>query len=193
MRSTLPKKFQLKAPVLTSISPASVTPGSNVIISGRNILSPKTKVYFNDIESVIVKWDSKTIECTVPSNIPAGNVIGKVVSGSGNLFDTIPLEIKGPKLYSVSPVTASVNEIVTLTGDFFAPQTESNTVMFDNYLASIVSAISTQIQVFVPYVARVNPTITVTSYGASVSIDMSASGRQKLQDSRLNAELHIQK
>lgn len=170
--STLPKKFQLEAPVLTSISPASVIPGSNVIVSGRNIRSPQTKVYVNAIESAIVKWDSKTIEFTVPSNIPAGNSIVKVVSGSGNLFDTIPLEIKGPKLYSVSPVTASVNEIVTLTGDFFVPQTESNTVMFDNNLASIVSATSTQIQVFVPYVTRVNPTITVTSYGASVSIDM---------------------
>ena len=169
--STLPKQFQLKAPILESVSPASATVGSRIIITGKFIKSAGTKVYFNDVEATFYQWGLNSIEYTVPAGLTAGAVVIKVVTGSGNLFDTLPFVVQGPLLTQVSPATAYIGDKIKLIGNFFAPGIESNTVMFDNYLTTILSVSTTEMEVIVPFTDRINPKITVTSYGSTASIE----------------------
>lgn len=168
--STLEKKFQLRAPILASISPSSGTAGTNVIVSGQYIKSLNTKIYFNDIEATIVSGSSNSFQCKLPTNLPSGIIEVKLVTGSGNLFDTLPFEVKGPKLLQLVPSIAGEGDQIKLIGDFFSDDVMLNEVKFDNSPAIVLAASRTELTVIVPaHVNSKNPTISITISGAQAS------------------------
>lgn len=168
--STLQKKFQLRAPILLSFNPSSGTAGSIVTITGKYIQTSKAKIYFNNVEGTLIPGASNSLQCKVPANLPAGNVEVKVVTGSGNLFDTLPFEIKGPKLLQVIPSVAGEGDEIKLIGDYFSDDIALNAVMFDSSPATVVSATRTELRVVVPpHVDNINPAITVNISGLQAS------------------------
>jgi hypothetical protein len=170
--SSIAKEFQLTAPTIQSVTPAIGLQGTKVTITGDRLLSVGTKIFFGDTEATVLNWSSKKIECLVP-NRPNGEVLLKVQTGTGGLFATSPFKIQPdhlPELYQVQPTIAKLGETIILTGDYFATQPGSNSVKFGNTPAQIISESKTQLEVIVPDTETRESTITVTSYGSSVSI-----------------------
>lgn len=168
--SKLEKKFQLRAPILSSISPSSGTSGSNVTIAGQYIKSQNTKIYFNNVPATIVQWGTNSVQCKAPAGLPAGILEVRVVTGLGNLSDTLPFEIQGPKLIQVVPALAGEGDEIKLLGDYFSDDPLLNEVKFDNAVATVVSASRTELRVIVPpHVNAINPTISVSISGAQAN------------------------
>jgi len=92
----LTKQFKLKSPEIQSVDPPTGKIGTSVIISGQYLRGTGTKVLFNNVEGIFVSAGHNFIECKVPSGISVGVGEIKVVTGLGNLFTTIPFEVKGP-------------------------------------------------------------------------------------------------
>jgi len=167
--STLQKRLQLRAPILASIIPSSGTSGSIVTITGQYIQNLKVKVYFNNIEGALMQA-SNSLKYKVPANLALGNIEVKVVTGSGNLFDTVPFEIREPKLLQVIPSVAGEGDEIKLIGDYFSDDIALNAVMFDGSPATVVSATRTELRVVVPPdVDNINPSITVNISGLQAS------------------------
>ena len=171
--SSIGKEYQLRSPIINSITPGIGLQGTKVTINGQYLLSVATKVFFGDTEATVLNWSSKIIECLVPSR-PNGEVLVKVQTGTGNLFATSSFKIQPehlPELYAVQPTVAKLGETIKLTGDHFATEPGNNAVKFGSTPAYIVSESKTQLEVMVPETETRESTITVTSYGSSVSID----------------------
>lgn len=171
--SSLTKQFKLKSPELESINPPTGTIGSNVIISGQYLRGTSTKLLFNNVEGTLVSGGHNFIEYKVPPGLSVGGVEIKVVTGSGNLFATIPFEIKGPQITQVIPTVAGEGDEIKLVGDFFSPDMALNSVTFDNSVATVVSASKTALTVKVPPdVDRISPTISVSLANSTASVDL---------------------
>lgn len=171
--SSIEDQYQLKAPIIESVTPDKALPGSKVVIKGKYLSSGGTKIFFGDTQAALLTLSSIQLECTVP-NRPNGDAPLKVQTGTGSLFATTPFTIQPehlPELHNVEPAVAKPGETIKLTGDFFGTEPGQNTVKFGNTEASIVSQTKTQIEVVVPYPETRTPTITVTSFGSSVSIN----------------------
>jgi len=169
----LTKEFQLRAPIIESVTPNVGLPNSTVTISGKYLRSGTTKIYFGTAEASILNWSASKIDCKVPM-VPNGDVVIKLVAGLGNLSATAPFKVQPvnlPQLTQIEPATAHYGETIKLKGDFFSPEIAENTVKFDDYVTTIVSASKTELEVIVPLPERRTPTISVTSYGATVSLD----------------------
>lgn len=172
--TNIEKQFQLRAPVIESVTPDLGLSGTKVVIKGKYLLGFATEIFFGEIEAAPLSWSGTQIECLVP-NMPNGAVALKVQTGTGNLFATSPFKIQPenlPELNLVEPTVAKTGEIIKLIGNYFATEPGQNSVKFDNTPAYIVSESKTEIEVMVPEAETRTPTITVTSYGSSVSIDM---------------------
>lgn len=85
--------FQLKAPVITSVTPSSGAPETLVVIEGKFLASTMKMVYFNSASASIVNATSSTITCEIPQGLPSGIVTLKVVTGKNNLFTTTSFQI----------------------------------------------------------------------------------------------------
>ena len=171
--SSIAKEYQLRSPIINSVTPGIGLQGTKVTINGEYLLSVATKIFFGDTEATVLTWTSKKIECLVP-NRPNGEVLMKVQTGTGSMFATSPFKIQPehlPELYQVQPTIAKLGETIKLTGDYFATEPGINAVKFGNTPAYIVSESKTQLEVMVPETETRESTITVTSYGSSVSID----------------------
>jgi len=167
------KQFQLKAPIIESVTPTIGLTNTIVTITGKLLNSFSKKIYFGDTEASVLSWSATKIECKVPVR-PNGDALLKIVTGSGGLFATYPFKIQPehlPELYQVQPAVAKIGETIKLIGDHFATDPGMNSVKFGNTPTYIISESKTQIEVAVPETETRTSTITVTSYGSSVSID----------------------
>jgi hypothetical protein len=171
--SSVAKEFQLISPTITSVTPGIGLQGTKVTINGEYLLSVSTKVFFGDTQATVLNWSSKKIECLVP-NVPNGEVLLKVQTGTGGLFATSPFKVQPehlPELYQIQPALAKAFTTIKLIGDHFATEPGQTTVKFGNVDAQVLSVSKTEIEVVVPDPDTRTPAITVTSYGSSVSID----------------------
>lgn len=92
--STLPANFQLKSPVIESVTPATASPGVTVVIKGKFIGGSKINVYFNNSIAPITNLSLNTITCKVPEALSSGFVTLKLETGSGNLYTTTTFEVQ---------------------------------------------------------------------------------------------------
>ena len=169
--SHIEKQFQLRAPVIESVTPDVGLPGTKVVIKGKYLLGNATEIFFGEVEAAPLSWSSTQIECLVP-NLPNAEVTLKVQTGSGNLSAVSPFKIQPehlPELYQVQPMVAKFAETIKLIGNNFSPG--QNSVKFGDVGAEIVYETNTEIHVVVPETQTRVTTITVTTLGSSVSID----------------------
>ncbi|MEO7716953.1 MAG: IPT/TIG domain-containing protein, partial [Capsulimonas sp.] len=177
-----PQRFTVATPVITSLSPSVVAPGTTGVvlsISGSGY-QRASKVSFNGATPVIPTYVTTTlIQVPVPDALLAsnGSVAVTVVNTTapGGISAPATLTIAGkPTLTSVTPASSGIGNtglVLTLTGTGFTPQAK---VTFNGATPTVPASVTpTQITVAVPaalisvvgsYALRVqNPGVSNTS------------------------------
>ncbi|OQP57205.1 hypothetical protein A3860_11640 [Niastella vici] len=154
-------------PVVSSVSPATGTAGTEVTITGMNFDSVQAVKFggalatsFKVISSTIIKaiigeGNSGTVSVTTPGG-----------TGSGNNFTFIPSP--APTITSFTPVAAPAGAIVSITGTNFKPDVNGNIVYFGAVKAVVTKATTTNLEVIVP-VGATYDYITVTTYNLTAA------------------------
>jgi len=141
-----PIAFTVIAPSITSISPASGYPGTQVTLTGTNFGATQGSgsVWLgNKAAGSIVSWSDTQVVATVAANAASGSA---QVQQNGVWSNTIAFTVPTPGLTGVSPTTARAGDSITLNGTNFGATQGSGSVWLGNKLAgSIVSWSNTQI------------------------------------------------
>jgi IPT/TIG domain len=134
------------APTLTSISPASGYPGTQVTFTGNNFGATQGtgSVWLgNKLAGSIVSWSNTQIVAVVAASAASGS--GQVQQG-GLWSNSIAFTVIKPNITSISPTSGNPGNQVTFTGTNFGATQGGGSVWLGNKLAgSIVSWSDTQI------------------------------------------------
>ena len=154
------------APMISSLSPASGTPGTTVTIKGVNfgLVRALSTVTFNGLTASPSSWGAGSIVVQVPAGATSGPVVVKVsgVSSNGAQFTVgQSLQITG-----LSPISGAVGTVVTISGTGFGATQGSSTVRFGFAIATPTSWSNSSISVVLPAGAT-SGIVTVTVGGAS--------------------------
>ncbi len=160
-----PVNFTITAPTLTAISPTSVTPGTQMTLTGSGFGATQGSggVYFGSGHyGSTVSWSDSQVISTVPTGITPGVVLVYQygVNGSSLAFTTI-----APTLTSISPTSVTPGVQMTLAGSGFGATQGSGSVYFGSgRYGSIVSWSDTQIVATVP-TGIIPGNVLVNQYG----------------------------
>lgn len=115
--TTLADDFTASAPVITSISPTSGYPGTNITLFGSHLGQ-----YYNaySIGNVIMSFYSNgsNISATVPHNLTAGEHSVRLRIGPFDVEAPQKFRLLTPSITSFSPTSGSPGEEIELTGNF---------------------------------------------------------------------------
>ena len=138
--------FTIITPTISSISPSSGVPGTQVTINGTNFGSTQGsgQVWLGSTYAgSIVSWSATQIVATVASNAISGNA---QVQQSGVWGNQVAFTVTSPSITSISPTTARAGDSITITGTNFGSTQGSGQVWLGSKLAgSYVSWSNTQI------------------------------------------------
>jgi len=138
--------FTIITPTISSISPTSGVPGTQVTINGTNFGSTQGsgQVWLGSTYAgSIVSWSATQIVATVAANSVSGNA---QVQQSGVWGNQIAFTVTSPSITSVSPSTARAGDSITINGTNFGSTQGTGKVWLGSKLAgSITSWSSTQI------------------------------------------------
>lgn len=157
-------------PIVTSIEPASVEPGQDVIISGSNFGTDRRRlrVTFGGTEAFVRFVSDSSITAQVPFLVGLGTIPVLVsVTGAAHAA-TISLEVRPgpPVIHSLRPFPAAdPGETVAIIGRNFGSEKDQVTVTFDSLPASVLSVTNTQIDVVVPVATRPGDAQVVVTVG----------------------------
>ena len=154
--------LSLPAPTLSSLSPASGTPGTTVVIAGTN-LAGATSVTFNGITATFTVNSATQITTAVPPGASTGNV---VVATPGGLSNGLPFGVTAPlpTLSSLSPTSGPAGTTVAITGTNL---TGTTAVSFNGTAATFTVNSATQITATVPAGATSGNVAVTTPAGGS--------------------------
>ena len=143
---------------VTSFSPESGLPGTEVTISGSNF-GDEAKVFFNEAEATdYVSRSSTSIVVRVPENASTGRI--GVLSGKSDYgFSATEFQfIQGAVIERLSMTSAPVGSTLTITGhNFFDLDLDDITVWFGSASSKALAATSTEVTTTVPEGAEDGP------------------------------------
>lgn len=140
------KKKGTGAPEIHSVTPMVALPGDSMVIKGENFGAIRGSSYVEIAGSRLTGssykiWTDKEIQLTLPLNVQDGLVV--VVTGSGQSVpsffanrENIPVVIQSdpqtdlPVIHEISPTSASIGQIVTITGNNFGSVRGNSLVYF---------------------------------------------------------------
>jgi len=138
--------FTVIKPNITSVSPTTGYPGTQVTINGTNFGATQGtgSVWLgNKLAGSIVSWSATQIVATVASTALSGSV---QVQQMGVWSNSIAFTVVQPALTAISPTSGAAGTQVTLTGTNFGATQGTGSVWLGSKLAgSIVSWSNTQI------------------------------------------------
>ncbi|HEY6141509.1 MAG TPA: SBBP repeat-containing protein, partial [Thermoanaerobaculia bacterium] len=138
--------FTIITPTISSISPSSGVPGTQVTINGTNFGATQGsgQVWLGSTYAgSIVSWSNTQIVATVAPNSTSGNA---QVQQSGVWGNQIAFTVTSPSISGISPSTARAGDSITITGTNFGATQGTGQVWLGSKLAgSIVSWSNTQI------------------------------------------------
>ena len=138
--------FTIITPTISSISPSSGVPGTQVTINGTNFGATQGtgQVWLGSTYAgSIVSWSATQIVATVAANSISGNA---QVQQSGVWGNQVAFTVTSPSITSISPTTARAGDSITITGTNFGSTQGSGQVWLGSKLAgSYVSWSNTQI------------------------------------------------
>ncbi|HKS21275.1 MAG TPA: IPT/TIG domain-containing protein [Thermoanaerobaculia bacterium] len=138
--------FTIITPTISSISPTSGVPGTQVTINGTNFGSSQGsgQVWLGSTYAgSILSWSNTQIVATVAANSTTGNA---QVQQSGVWGNQIAFTVTSPSISSISPTTARAGDQITINGTNFGSTQGSGQVWLGSKLAgSYVSWSNTQI------------------------------------------------
>jgi hypothetical protein len=154
-----------QAPVITSISPATGKWGDTIRISGSHFsyFNQNNVILFGTIQAKTISSTDTLIITTVPSVINSGVVqVSVSIFGNKAVAPSAFAYLK-PVINSISPLTGTFDDIITIRGSYFSVQKENITVKFDKYPAQIIEASTTSLTVKAPAeISQKNNPITVS-------------------------------
>jgi|GEM_PF-1210249 len=138
--------FTIITPTISSISPSSGVPGTQVTINGTNFGATQGsgQVWLGSTYAgSIVSWSATQIVATVASNASSGVA---QVQQSGVWGNQVTFTVTSPTITSISPTTARAGDSITITGTNFGSTQGTGQVWLGSKLAgSYVSWTNTQI------------------------------------------------
>ncbi|MFI5158367.1 MAG: IPT/TIG domain-containing protein [Sphingobacteriales bacterium] len=147
---TLPGTFNVTAPTITSISPASGLPGSTVTVTGTDFPTSYGGITATlGSEAVAANpYSSTQFSFTVPTDLAAGSYTFALQAGPNSVTAPAKFTVTAPSISSFSPSSGPIGSQVTLTGNFLSGQ--YYTVNFGSYSTSAYASSSSSIVVNVP-------------------------------------------
>ncbi|MGI6549505.1 MAG: IPT/TIG domain-containing protein [Syntrophomonadales bacterium] len=161
---------QGESPEITSITPSSAEPGTNVTIIGNHFGTNQGTVSFGSAPATINTWSANTITAVIPDLSP-GTV--QVTVKQGDLtsnefaFTVLAQTVPRPVITAIRPAEAPINETVVIEGSNFG--TTNGVVRFGSYTAEVISWSATEITVNVPAGLRSGPVQVTVAQGNLVS------------------------
>ena len=146
----LPGTFNVTAPTITSMSPASGLPGSTVTVTGTNFPTSYGSITATlGSESVSASpYSSTQFSFTVPTDLSTGNYTFALQAGPNSITAPTKFTVTAPSISSFSPSSGPIGSQITLTGTFLSGQ--YYTVNFGSYSTSAYASSSNTIVVNVP-------------------------------------------
>jgi len=179
-------------PHINSISPAGVSTGDTITISGvgYDFSQGTGKVKVGGVEATdVVSWGENKIKVKVPSGVISGNgssgggsdnqVVVKVTTAEG-ASNELNLTLGPPELDSVSPAEGPVGTQVTLKGDLFGAEQRESKVYFGSLEASTRSWSNGELTAFVPTGATSSEVRVETAGGKSNSTGVQPRAQDQL-------------
>jgi hypothetical protein len=136
--------FTMVPPALTSISPTSVLPGTQVTFTGSGFGATQGSgsVGFNNTAGTVVSWSDTQVVATVAAGTNPGNAW---VTQNGTRSNYVAFTMVPPALTSISPTSVLPGTQVTFTGSGFGATQGSGSVGFNNTAGTVVSWSDTQV------------------------------------------------
>lgn len=136
---------------ITSLSPASGTPGTIVTLTGTGFstTAANNKVLFNGKEAAITAATSTELTVTVPADAGTGAVTVSV-NGATVAAGPVFTYIEPAKITSIDKTEGAYNSIIIITGTGFGNGPDQNKVYFNGKEATVTAATATQLTVKVP-------------------------------------------
>jgi RHS repeat-associated protein len=151
------------APSITKLSVTSGAVGTAVTITGTSFGSTQGTgfVSFNGTTATVTSWAATSVKVTVPTGATTGNVVvyASGVNSNGVLFTVFP------SISSLSPSSAAIGAMVTITGLNFGSSQGSSTVKFNGTTATSISTWSTTSIVAVVPASTTSGNVVVTVGG----------------------------
>lgn len=158
----------VNVPVITSVSPTSGPPGTNVTLAGANLQNISSAT-LNNAQCLLVSVLASQVIVTVPGGTLSGRIVLTGSSGSA----TAPVDFiftqsaQAPVVSSFSPTTGPVGIQVTINGMRFANALQ---VFFNGVAASFSILSDTKISAMVPANAGTGKISVANSFGAGASV-----------------------
>lgn len=153
-------KNQLRQPVITSVTPAVVTPGTTITINGYSFTNV-TEVKLGTVAVQSFTVVSSTQITAVVGEGAEGELLVKTTEGNG-LFSGVTFA--APVITSFSPQAATTGTVITITGSNFSTVAANNHVYFGAVQATVTTATTTSLTVKVPAGATSCSNISVSTF-----------------------------
>ena len=137
---------------IDKLEPNSGVWGDTIKIIGNNFsyLKDNNKVKFNDKTAFVVKSNDSIITCIVPEYLTSDEAIIKLSIAEKEVNSPNNFKIKLPIINTITPLTATFGDEITIIGDNFGVKPEYNKVYFGNVLAEVTESSKNSIKVLVP-------------------------------------------
>ncbi|MBS1566456.1 MAG: VCBS repeat-containing protein, partial [Bacteroidetes bacterium] len=145
-------------PVIKSFTPALVTPGTTITITGYNFTGT-TSVTIGGAPVASFTVVSSTQITVVAGEGMEGDIVVTTPYGTASISY---VSFVGPVINTISPLSGPVGSTVTITGNNFSAVTASDHVFFGAVAAQVVSASATSLTVKVPAGASNQPVSVAT-------------------------------
>lgn len=164
--------FSYVGPIINSFTPTVGVAGTSVNIYGTNFTNVSS-VKFGGTAAASFVVNASTSITAVVANGSSGDVTVTTANGTATLSG---FSYGVPVITNVSPLSAPVDSIITITGNNFSSTATDNIVFFGAVKAAVNAASTTQLKVTVPAGATYNPvTVTVNRLTAYSSMPFSTS------------------
>ncbi|NVK53158.1 MAG: IPT/TIG domain-containing protein [Flavobacteriaceae bacterium] len=146
------QSFGSKAAIISKLEPNTGVWGDTIKIIGDkfSFVKNNNKVVFGDKTAKVISSTDKIITCIVPEGITKEKVDIILEIANREALSPEKFTTKKPIITSISPLTATFGEEVTITGDNFGVKPEYNKVFFGNIEAEIIYTDKNKISILVP-------------------------------------------
>lgn len=152
-------------PFIASFTPFQAVTGDIITITGKNFTGV-TSVSFGNVAAASFTVTSST---SITATVGAGASGDVTVTNAFGTYSVQGFVYGFPvSVTSVSPLSAAVNAVVSITGNNFNNMADSNIVLFGNVKAKVLSASAVLLTVRVPFGSVYAPiTVTTNQYTAA--------------------------
>ena len=135
---------------INSINPAFGVVGTEVTIEGENFssIASENLVKFNGAEAEVISASSETITVLVPLQATSGRV--SVIVNENTVDSSVDFEVLVPSINSITPLFAVTGDDLTISGENFSLDPQSNVVSINGVEAEVTAAASDRLTVTVP-------------------------------------------